>query len=81
MLSNKVLSQRSKWFSANKLPLNLEKTNTHIHTSTEEQSTYLKNTNRDKVQSITAAPEKGKQQSTAVFFNVHFKHLKMANYG
>jgi hypothetical protein len=26
-------------------------------------------TNRDKVQSITAAPEKGKQQSTAVFFN------------
>jgi hypothetical protein len=31
---------------------------------------YLpQNTNRDKVQSITAAPEKEKQQSTAVFFD------------
>jgi hypothetical protein len=29
----------------------------------------LQNTNRDKLQSITATPEKGKQQSTAVFFN------------
>jgi hypothetical protein len=27
MLSNKVLSQMSKWFSANKLSQNLEKTN------------------------------------------------------
>jgi hypothetical protein len=27
MLSYKVLSQMSKWFSANKLALNLEKTN------------------------------------------------------
>jgi hypothetical protein len=27
ILSNKVLSQKSKWFSANKLSLNLEKTN------------------------------------------------------
>jgi hypothetical protein len=27
MLSNKILSQMSKWFSANKLSLNLDKTN------------------------------------------------------
>jgi hypothetical protein len=47
----------------------IDQPSSHTHTSTEEQSTYLKNTNRDKVQSITAAPEKGKQQSTAVFFN------------
>jgi hypothetical protein len=31
MLSNKVLSQMSKWFSTNKLSLSLEKTNVIIY--------------------------------------------------
>jgi hypothetical protein len=42
MLSNKVLSQMSKWFSANKLSLNLEKTNI-IKCITKNSLQYLLN--------------------------------------